>query len=111
MRVLGFCEGGRLKSGRSGIPGVVGIHRAFAKRGHPNAVAIGGQAMPSARPILRRRLEDVFNASEEAVAGAVSFQAFGRWCFAPSLYRAAHEVAGRADFIALHSVFSYPVFI
>src|SRR5438093_4101062 len=109
MRVLGFCEGARLDSGGIGLIGVPGIHQALAARGHRDVLAIAGQPMPSARPVLTDRLEDVFDARAESATGAVTFRAFGRWCFAPRLYAAAAHVAHRADFLTLHSLFSYPV--
>lgn len=111
MRVLGFCEGTRQDSGGVGLVGVPGIHRALAERGHHDALAIGGRPMSSARAVLTKRLEDVFDACETSSAGVVTFEAFGRWCFAPRLYAAAANVASRADFITMHSVFSYPVLV
>ena len=43
MNVLGFCEGVRDDSGGIGIIGVPRIHAALARRGHRNALAIGGR--------------------------------------------------------------------
>jgi glycosyltransferase involved in cell wall biosynthesis len=109
VRVLGFCEGTRLDSGGIGLIGVPGIHMALAARGHRDALAIGGQPMPSAKPILTDKLERVFDAPAESAIGAASFPAWGRWCFSPRLYSAVAPVAQRADFLTLHSMFSYPV--
>jgi glycosyltransferase involved in cell wall biosynthesis len=61
--------------------------------------------------MLRQRLEEVFDTSQPSSAGAVSFPAYGHWYYAPGLYSAASTAVGRADFITLHSLFSYPVFI
>jgi glycosyltransferase involved in cell wall biosynthesis len=41
----------------------------------------------------------------------VSFPSFGRWHFSPSLYRDATDAARRADFLTMHSIFSYPVLV
>src|SRR2546423_6500047 len=109
MKVLGFCEGVRLDSGGIGLIGVPGIHRALAERGHQDALAIGGDPMPSAQPILTSSLEAVFDSPDAWASGAVSFESYGHWCFAPRLYSAAARVAARADFVTLHSLFSYPV--
>jgi glycosyltransferase involved in cell wall biosynthesis len=109
VRILGFCEGIRVDTGGVGLVGVPGIHRALADRGHRDALAIAGEPMVSARPVLKDRLEEVFDAREESASGVVSFPAFGKWCFSPHLYAAAAHVASRADFITMHSLFSYPV--
>jgi glycosyltransferase involved in cell wall biosynthesis len=111
MNVLGFVEGVRSEAGGVGLTGVPHIHRALAERGHRDALAIGGRPMMTARPILRQRLEDVFDTSEESAAGAVSFPAFGRWYYTPGLYTGASAAASRADFITMHSLFSYPVLV
>jgi glycosyltransferase involved in cell wall biosynthesis len=109
--VLGFCEGARADSGGIGLIGVPGIHAALAARGHRDVLAIAGDPMPSARPILTARLEDVFDAPADSTAGAVSFRAIGRWCFSPGLFPAASRVINQADFVTLHSLFSYPVLV
>ena len=109
MRVIGFCEGARADSGGIGLIGVPGIHVALAARGHRDVLAIAGRPMPSAQSVLTDRLEDVFDAKAESATGVVSFPAFGRWGFSPRLYAAAAYSASRADFLTLHSMFSYPV--
>lgn len=111
MNVLGFVEGVRSQAGGVGLTGVPGIHRALAGRGHRDALAIAGPPMNTARPVLRQRLEDVFDTSGKSAAGAVSFAAYGPWYFAPGLYSAASAAAKRADFITMHSLFSYPVLV
>jgi glycosyltransferase involved in cell wall biosynthesis len=109
MRVIGFCEGVRADSGGIGLIGVPGIHVALAARGHRDVLAIAGQPMSTAQSVLTDRLENVFDAKGESAVGAVSFPAFGRWCFSPPLYAAAAHSVSRADFLTMHSMFSYPV--
>jgi glycosyltransferase involved in cell wall biosynthesis len=67
--------------------------------------------MLSACPLFTRPLEEIFDSTHENAFGAVSFDAYGRWCFSPRLYAAAINVAERADFVTLHSLFSYPVLV
>jgi glycosyltransferase involved in cell wall biosynthesis len=109
MKVLGFCEGARTDSGGVGLIGVPGIHRALAERGHHDALVVAGHPMPSARSMLTPRLEDVFQASTTSSSGVVAFPAYGRWHYAPGLYSAAARWAREADFLTMHSLFSYPV--
>ncbi len=109
MRVLGFCEGALQRTGGFGLAGVPGIHRSLAERGHRDALALAGPPMPSARDVMVPGLDDVFESNAGARVGVVSFPAYTRWCFAPALYDASKRAAARADFITLHSLFSYPV--
>jgi len=111
MKVLGFVEGVRSDAGGVGLIGVPGIHRALASRGNRDALAIAGQPMTTARPILGDCLEGVFDTQPESSATAVSFPAFGRWYYAPGLYSGASAAARHADFITMHSLFSYPVLV
>ena len=111
MKVLGFCEGARDDAGGVGLTGVPRIHHALAERGHHDALVVAGQPMPSARPFLTPRLEDVFGSSATTAGGVVTFPAYGRWYFAPGLYAAAARWASEADFLTMHSLFSYPVFV
>lgn len=109
--MLGFCEGARADSGGIGLIGVPGIHAALAARGHRDALAIAGDPMPSAKSMLTSRLDSVFDSDAESASGAVTFPAFGRWCFAPGMYHGAARAASRADFLTMHSIFSYPVLV
>jgi glycosyltransferase involved in cell wall biosynthesis len=70
---------------------------------------VGGEAMPSARPMLRKDVESVFGADAAGDLGVVAFPALGRWCFSPSLYQAAMRNVRDADFVTLHSMYSFPV--
>ena len=110
MRVLGFCEGARADSGGVGLIGVPLIHQALAGQGNRDALAIGGQAMPSAQPMLCHHIDDILDGpSDEGAVGVTQFPALGRWCFSPALYRAAMASGARVDFVTLHSLYSFPV--
>jgi glycosyltransferase involved in cell wall biosynthesis len=109
MKVLGFCEGARSDAGGIGLIGVPLIHRALADQGHHDALTVGGHLIPSARPMLRKSISDIFDCTSTSCAGVVPFPAIGRWSFSPALYRAALASAPRADFVILHSMYSFPV--
>ena len=109
MRVLGFCEGARADTGGIGLIGVPLIHRALADQGHHDALVVGGQPMPSGPPTVPASIGGIFDSNATGCAGVVPFPAMGRWCFSPALYPAALASAPRADFITLHSMYSFPV--
>jgi glycosyltransferase involved in cell wall biosynthesis len=111
VKVLGFCEGARPDAGGIGIICVPQIHRALSGRGHRNALIVAGQAMPSAQPLLRETIGEIFDSSDQADTGVVPVPAYGRWYLAPTLYRTVSPWVAKADFLTMHSVFSYPVLI
>ena len=109
MKVLGFCEGARDDAGGIGLIGVPGIHRALAGRGHQDGLVIAGHPMPSALPMLRQNLSEIFDSQDSSATGVVCFPAYGRWYFSPRLYSEAAPFARDADFLTMHSLYSYPV--
>jgi glycosyltransferase involved in cell wall biosynthesis len=110
MRVLGFCEGASADTGGVGLTGVPLIHRALGDQGHNDALAVGGDPMPSAQLMLRESIDDILLAPpKNGGAGVVPFRAWGTWSFSPALYRAALDSAPHSDFISLHSMYSFPV--
>ena len=71
-------------------------------------LAVTGQMMSTAHPMLQAVDEPVFEGQESGVR-AILFSSVGRWGFAPRLCRATQRLAAEADFIVLHSLFSYAV--
>ena len=111
MKVLGFCEGARDDAGGIGLIGVPGIHRALAARGHQDALAVAGRPMPSALPMIRKHLSDILGSDDPSATGVVCFPAYGRWYFSPGLYRETAPFVRDADFVTMHSLYSYPVLV
>lgn len=109
LKVLGFCEGARADTGGIGLIGVPLIHQALARRGHRDALAVGGRPMPSAEGMIRTSIQDTLVSKAVERVGVVSFPAVGRWCFSPSLAQAAHASVPHVDFVTLHSLYSFPV--
>jgi len=109
MKVIGFVEGARAESGGFGLIGVPWIHRSFARRGYHDALIIAGKAIPSAEPFLCANVGEVFRSSSAAAFGAVTYQARGRWQLAPTLIPDLNQYIPKADFITLHSLYSFPV--
>ena len=108
MKVAGFVEGARTESGGVGLVGVPLIHRALARRGHQDLLAIGGLPMPTAVGMERESAASVLDA-DGASASAKTFGAVGRWCFSPRLVAEMDSIVLRADFVTLHSAYSFPV--
>jgi glycosyltransferase involved in cell wall biosynthesis len=109
MKVIGFVEGARAETGGFGLIGVPWIHQSFANRGYHDVLIIAGKAIPSAEPFLRRNVEEIYRASSAALFAAVTYQARGRWQLAPTLMRDLNRYVPKADFITLHSLYSFPV--
>src|SRR5262245_9564470 len=99
MNIVGFCEGARDHQGGVGIICVPEIHQALASRGHRNAVIVAGSPMPSARPLLKQSLGEIFESQDTAQTGVVTVPAYGHWQFAPSLYHTAAPWVAKADFV------------
>jgi glycosyltransferase involved in cell wall biosynthesis len=100
VKVLGFCEGARARSGGVGNIGAPVIHDVLAQVGHRTTLVVGGRDAPSVPGAV---------ADQHPAAGVLTFPAYGRWCYAPSMYASARAAAEGTDFIALHSLYSYPV--
>ena len=111
MKVLGFCEGARDDAGGIGLIGVPGIHRALAGRGHQDALIVAGRPMPSALPMIRQNLSEILGSDDPGATGVVCFPAYGRWYFSPGLYKEAAPFVRDADFLTMHSLYSYPVLV
>jgi glycosyltransferase involved in cell wall biosynthesis len=66
--------------------------------------------MPSASARLHDQLDGVFDPRDcNGTTRVVAYPAHGRWCFSPQLYRGVRWHAQHADFVSLHSLYSYPV--
>jgi glycosyltransferase involved in cell wall biosynthesis len=85
------------------------IHKSFADRGCHDVLIIAGKAIPSAEPFLCSDVGEVFRSPSAAAFGAVTYQARGRWQLAPTLIPGLNRYIPNADFIMLHSLYSFPV--
>ena len=65
--------------------------------------------MPSALPMLRQGLSEIFGSQHADATGVVCFPAYGRWYFSPRLYHETAPFVRDADFVTMHSLYSYPV--
>jgi glycosyltransferase involved in cell wall biosynthesis len=113
MRVIGFVEGAIGSKGGFGLVGVPTILGCTAARGHQIALLVAGAPNPGREKFVVPDVEHALARKEGAgTFGVVPFDApLQKWAFAPSMiWRAYHAVRG-ADFVSLHSLYSFPVLI
>ncbi len=110
MRVVSFVEGARLGSGGVGLVGVPSIARSIAERGHHVVLVVAGDIMPGAERFGQSSPDCIFHSLEGTPAfGIIPFPALGRWAFSPSLFTSMYRYVCHADFVTLHSLYSFPV--
>lgn len=93
-----------------GLVGVPYICLALAERGHRVVLNIAGHTTPGTETFLRASAEAVIDVPDASAFGIVSYDAYGRWRFAPSLWKVTAAVRD-ADFVMLHSLYSFPVLV
>jgi glycosyltransferase involved in cell wall biosynthesis len=108
MNLIGFSEGAT--EGRPGIVTVPTIHSSTAACGNHSILVVGG-ALPRGREIFQVADLDAARARREGrgTFGAISIEARGRWGFAPSILWRFRKAVRDADFVSLHSLYSFPV--
>lgn len=110
MKVLSFVEGANPHKGGLGLVGVPMIAKSLADRGHEEVLVIGGRINPGRESFVQ---PDVDSASKQRSGlgrfGIVTFVAWERWAFAPAILWRLRRYAREADFITLHSLYSFPV--
>ena len=110
MRILGFVEGAVAHKGGVGLFGVPGILCGTAARGHQVALVVGGPPIMGREHLLAPTLDSAMNRKEGAgTFGMVTFRCIQQWAFAPSILWRASRYVRSADFVSLHSLYSFPV--
>ena len=112
MKIVNFLEGTHAGVGGVGLIGAFFTCRALAERGHDVVAHVAGPVAPGFEPHVvagvtagqRGRQRPTFRPRFRIV----SYRAFGRWAFAPGLAARA-ATASDADFVLLHSLYSFPV--
>lgn len=111
MKIVSFVEGAHLKYGGIGIFSVPLINRHLSERGHDVRLVIGGTINPGYEKYRINSLEQEISPEQTSWGdfGIVAFPAIGRWSFSPSLIGQIKQEVQKADFLMLHSLYSYPV--
>ena len=108
MKIVGVSEGAR--GNYVGIVTVPTIHSSTASRGNNVVLILGGAVTPGREMFV---VPDVGSALARhegtGTFGILTTRTWTRWAFSPDLLRQLNRIVGSADFLILHSLYSFPV--
>lgn len=108
MRIVGFVEGAR--GDQPGIVGVPMILKSTAAHGHSIVLLIGGAPSLGSKQFLAPDSESALARKEgNGTFGVVSVKAWTHWRFCPAILWRFSRLVREADFVSLHSLYSFPV--
>jgi glycosyltransferase involved in cell wall biosynthesis len=105
MNLVLVAEGARIEMGGLGLVAVPPIARALAGRGHRVVLEIFGPVIPGAESFVTHDPSRAFRSD----LVAISYPARGRFAFAPGAVPALRSHVAGADFVMLHSLYSFAV--
>jgi len=105
LKIVMCAEGARAEMGGVGLVAVPPMARALAARGHSVVLEIFGPVIPGAEDFVTT---DASRAFEQNLV-AFTYPARGRYAFAPRAVPSVHAHIARADFVMLHSLYSFAV--
>jgi glycosyltransferase involved in cell wall biosynthesis len=110
MKILSFVEGANPRRGGLGLVHVPMIVKSLVDRGHEGVLVIGGRVNPGREHLVQPDVDRAIQQKSGAGKfGIVTFPAWDRWAFAPSMIWRVWRYAHDADFVILHSLYSFPV--
>ena len=110
MLIIGFAEGTNPAKGGLGLVGVPSILGGLAGRGHCVALVACGGCTPGRERFLTATVDEALSRKEGAGSfGVVTFKAARAWAFSPAMLWRLNRYVRRADFVSLHSLYSFPV--
>jgi len=110
VRVVGFAEGARARKGGVGLVGVPWIAKSLADRGHQVVLNVAGRVSPGSERFVCANLERAMrHPSGAGTFGVVTYPAYGAWAWAPAMMGRLRTHVRDADFVTLHSLYSFPV--
>ena len=108
MRIVGFVEGARGDS--PGIVGVPIILKSTAAHGHNIVLLMGGApSLGSGKFIVADPGQALVRKEGAGTFGIISLKAANFWFFCPSILWRFNRLVRQADFVTLHSLYSFPV--
>jgi len=111
MFIIGFAEGTNPARGGLGLVGVSTILGSVAARGHQVALVSCGGITPGREGFLSSSMEAALSRQYGSGSfGVVTFKAARSWAFSPMLLWRLNRHVRKADFVSLHSLYSFPVF-
>ena len=109
MKIVGFVEGARGDS--PGIVGVPMILKSTAAHGHNIVLLMGGQpSLGSASFVTADAASALKRREGNGTFGIVALKARTFWFLCPSIFWRFSRLVRDADFVTLHSLYSFPVF-
>jgi glycosyltransferase involved in cell wall biosynthesis len=110
MLIIGFAEGADPAKGGLGLVGVPTILGSLAARGHRVALVACGGCTPGREKFLAANMDEALARKEGAGSfGVVTFKTARAWAFAPAMLWRVNRHVRKADFVSLHSLYSFPV--
>ncbi len=106
MKIVLCSEGARLEMGGLGLVAVPQIARALANLGHQVVLEIFGPVIPGAQDFATNDPREAFQRNPVAI----TYAARGRYAFAPKAVPHVRGHVAQADFVMLHSLYSFAVF-
>jgi glycosyltransferase involved in cell wall biosynthesis len=105
MKIVMVSEGARFDMGGVGLVAVPQIARTLAALGHHVVLEIFGPVIPGAEDFVT---DDPLQAFRKNLV-AITYPAHGRYAFAPRAVPHVRSHVARADFVMLHSLYSFAV--
>lgn len=105
MNIVLMTEGARIEMGGVGIVAVPPIARVLAQMGHRVVLETFGPKILGSEDFVTADPRAAFR--ENPVA--ITYPARGRYAFSPAAALASFDHIGRADFVMLHSLYSFAV--
>src|SRR5438477_2005612 len=110
MKIFSFAEGANPRAGGMGLVGIPWICKSLADQGHHVILNLGGHATPGSEQfVCSNPAKALSEKSSFACFDTITYPAYGRWAFAPSMLRSLYRPVQDVDFIMLHSLYSFPV--
>jgi glycosyltransferase involved in cell wall biosynthesis len=108
MKIIGFAEGAR--GGNAGLVGTIMILKSTAAGGNSVVLLMGGAVTPGREEFVVADSNSALARKEEnGTFGIVSIKASTHWRFCPSILWRFSSLVRSADFVTLHSLYSFPV--
>ena len=108
MKIIGFVEGTR--GDEPGIVGVPMILKSTAAHGHSVVLLMGGlPSLGSEKFVISDSDSALARKEGNGTFGIVSMRAWTHWRFCPAMLWRYSRLVREADFVTLHSLYSFPV--
>jgi glycosyltransferase involved in cell wall biosynthesis len=113
MKIVSFVEGARQVAGKPAysIPSTGEVCALLADRGHSVWVAAGGAISGPGDYVAVGPEAAVVNAKRSGGLDACVYRSVGNWSFAPGMVPRCRETVRECDFVMLHSLYSFPVWL